>query len=391
MTADDLDPILQITGSLPSCGDPDLDRAAAFAVENMRRTMKRYEAGYGMTHNPPRDILVGRDTGWMAVGLDYVAPAFAAAALDTFRRKQFDNGRIPEVVVGTTGHAYDYDLNAADNTPLWAWGVWHHWSWHGDRYFPDFHAAFMPAMRRAGDHMIAEMERGDGLLRTIPSGDGNVFGIAGWRNIIEGRIQAGAVTEINSLSAFALEKIGEFTGDSRYSDAGQRLADNIRRELRRDDGLYLLKIDLDGMRDAQVTADMIFPVLFEIASEQDSAVILDRLSEPDFWSLAGIRTVPASDPAYDPAAGAGLLGGSWPNPTLWYAAACGQRGRREACLYALCTVAAPVLATEEHPWQGTKPGEFCEYFHGDNGRGLGMPLSPWVPPTFLWALMEGLL
>lgn len=35
--------------------------------------------------------------------------------------------------------------------------------------------------------------------------------------------------------------------------------------------------------------------------------------------------------------------------------------------------------------------EFPEYYHGETGVNLGMKLSPWVAPTFVWAVMEGLL
>jgi hypothetical protein len=37
------------------------------------------------------------------------------------------------------------------------------------------------------------------------------------------------------------------------------------------------------------------------------------------------------------------------------------------------------------------PGEFPERFHGAKSVSLGMPLSPWTPPTYMWLGIEGLL
>jgi hypothetical protein len=36
-------------------------------------------------------------------------------------------------------------------------------------------------------------------------------------------------------------------------------------------------------------------------------------------------------------------------------------------------------------------GEFPEYYDPNTGRNKGMRLSPWVAPTFIWAVLEGLL
>ena len=36
------------------------------------------------------------------------------------------------------------------------------------------------------------------------------------------------------------------------------------------------------------------------------------------------------------------------------------------------------------------PGEFPEWFDGENWQSLGMAMSPWMPPTYLWLGVEGL-
>ncbi|MDP6108180.1 MAG: hypothetical protein QGI33_07085, partial [Candidatus Brocadiia bacterium] len=37
----------------------------------------------------------------------------------------------------------------------------------------------------------------------------------------------------------------------------------------------------------------------------------------------------------------------------------------------------------------TVPGQFSEWFDGESLVNRGMRLSPWEPPRFLWAAIEG--
>jgi hypothetical protein len=37
------------------------------------------------------------------------------------------------------------------------------------------------------------------------------------------------------------------------------------------------------------------------------------------------------------------------------------------------------------------PGQFPERLHGENFQSRGMALSPWMPPTYLWLAMDGLV
>jgi hypothetical protein len=81
--------------------------------------------------------------------------------------------------------------------------------------------------------------------------------------------------------------------------------------------------------------------------------------------------------------------GVWPVLTLCYTAAIAAHDPGRA-LAAIETVADPVVRPQPAETD-VSPGEFAEYFHGDTGASLGMHLSPWVAPTFIWAVMEGLL
>jgi hypothetical protein len=59
-------------------------------------------------------------------------------------------------------------------------------------------------------------------------------------------------------------------------------------------------------------------------------------------------------------------------------------------LKALEMVAKPVVEPQDSELN-INQFEFPEYFHGETGVNLGMRLSPWVAPSVIWAVMEGLL
>lgn len=362
---------------------PLINEAFRAAKDNIARCMRYYSLGWGMSNSPHNStIVVGRDTGWMCIGADYVAPWFAPKALGVFRDRQKSNGQILEYVDLESGFENDYGLNIADNTPHYIWAVWKHWKQFNNS---EFRQDFLSSVIAAANHLVREI-RENGLLYGHPDGV-ETRGTTSWRNIIPGKVLAGEVTEICSLSAMALSFAAEFTGNSSYSESADRVRDAVNSELWNGD-FYLLN-RFEGIPDPQITGDGVFPVLCGIAPPERAAKILSRLSQPDFWNERGMHTVPDSDPGYHPNSGNGLIGGSWPNLTLWYAAAAARKNP-DAALRALEIVARPVV--ESQPSElNVHIGEFPEYYDGDTGVNLGMHLSPWVAPTFIWAVLEGLL
>jgi glycogen debranching enzyme len=334
--------------------------------------------------NAPHDyaIVVGRDTGWMGVGTDAVAPWFAPEALRAFRERQKPNGQILEWIDMETGQVDDYGLNASDNTPLYLWAVVHHWHQYGEA---GFRTAYLESARRAADHLIEETGP-DGLIVTRAAGTGP-RGTTSWRNIIDGYVLAGEVTEINALSAMALRMAGEFTGEAKYGKAGDRMADAVEDRLWTGECYRLTRTD--GKPNDQVTGDAVFPLICGVAGPAHARKVLERLGQGDFWTPRGMRTIPNSDPGYHPNRDWGLLGGSWPNLTLWYAAAVARQDP-DLALKALEIVARPVVEAQD-PAMNVNHTEFPEWFDGDSGVSRGMRLSPWVAPTFVWAVLEGLM
>lgn len=105
-----------------------------------------------------------------------------------------------------------------------------------------------------------------------------------------------------------------------FSEAGEALTAAINTHLiNPSPGFYYLNIDLDGNIHTDMTADEIYPVMFEVAPEEVAFRIITRLNLPDFWTPAGIRTISQMSPDYDPYRQWGLMGGVWPGVTWWYA------------------------------------------------------------------------
>jgi hypothetical protein len=155
-----------------------------------------------------------------------------------------------------------------------------------------------------------------------------------------------------------------------------------------ENGLYFLNIDAEGNPHTDVTGDEVFPVMFRACDEETGFRIIRRLNSPDFWTGAGIRTVSREDAQYDPSSHVGLLGGVWPGLTWWYAFA--------AARYHPEFMVRSLRASFEHyaanpRANNTVPGQFSEWFDGESLVNRGMRLSPWEPPRFLWAAVEGVL
>lgn len=359
-----------------------INKAFLYAKDNIARTMRWYSLGWGMSNAPHNyTIVVGRDTGWMSIGAGYVAPWFPQAALEAFRVRQKTNGQILEYIDLESGKTDDYGLNVSDNTPLYIWAVCHAWEQFQDRNFRD---VYLPSVKAAAENLIAEVGP-RGLICSVPAGV-ETRGISSWRNIIPGAIIAGEVTEINAEAVFALRLAARFCEDNRYANAADEIESAINRHLWNEEN-YLLT-HFKGQDNPQITGDSIFPILFTAAPAERAHKVLTRLQQADFWTRRGLRTIPNSDPNYHPNRGYGLVGGSWPNLTLWYAAAIAPHNPDRA-LAALEAVAQPVVAADAQ--FNTHETEFAEWFDGDTGVNLGMNLSPWVAPTFIWAVVEGLL
>jgi glycogen debranching enzyme len=383
--------------------DPIINQGVLWAKVNMLRVMAHYPTGPAFTNDPSRSsAVVGRDAAWFVYGCDHLLPEFSRHLLDAFAERQQQSGMILECYHAVTNEETDNGLNINDDTPLFILAFNHHYrETKDDAYLRSMY----PAVRRAAyyimsqrdtelDEIAADQKRG---LVVCTARGTEVEGICGWRNIIPNYTLNGAVTEVNAECAAALRAaahLGEEAGTPEgrrdaevFREAAEALTGAINAHLLNPEtGLYYLNIDLDGNHHTDVTSDELFPVIFRVAPDEVSYRIISRLNSPDFWTPAGIRTVSRDSPDYDPYGQWGLMGGVWPGVTWWYAFAA-KAFHPEFMVRALRSSFEHYARDPKK--NNTVPGQFSEWIDGESLVNRGMRLSPWEPPRFLWAAVEG--
>ena len=367
---------------------PEISRGVAWAKANMLRIVKEYPIGWGSTNSPPSDILVSRDTSWFVHGFDYFWPEFSRDALEVFNRAVNESGLMVEYVRGVSGYKTDYDLNINDDTPLHLIAMLHHYNATLD---DEWVRSRIDLVIKLTDYMLSQRDE-HGLVSCRAKGV-DMYGISSWRNIIPYYTLDGAVTEINAESVYALEAaamlcavVGDRDHWQTYGSQAQQMRAAMMEYLYNDDtGAFVLNYDQDGNYQDNFTADEVFPVLFGIADAPRRRAILERLQEADFVTPVGLRTISTADAWYFPSYGFGLLGGVWPDLTLWCAVALARNGMTDEAVNFL---RATYAAMEGGSSRNTVPGEFAEWFDGGSLANRGMYLSPWTGAKYLWAVAE---
>jgi len=374
-----------------------VNRGLAWSKINMARQRVRYPCGWGFTNDPPQDVMVVRDAAWFILGSDYLMPDFSLGMLELMAHSAVEpTGKMTEYVLccEVPPYRYDYGLNVNDDTPLFIISVWHHLATTGNE---EFIRSLYPLARDAAAYLLSQRLGEQGLIYCT-SDEANLWGIAGWRNIIPGYQQNGAVTEINAeaYAAFSLLSqmagmLGDVVEQRKWAAEAEQLRERINRWLISPrTGLYLVNIDTSGQAHEQLTGDMVFPLMFGVADEEMTRRTLLALYDPEFWTPFGVRTVGKNQPGYDPEYGMRLTGGIWPNLTAWVAYASRKLYPEKLVegmenIYRLSEVPIP------RQYRNVVPGQFPECLHGENFESRGMSLSPWMPATYLWLGLEGLL
>lgn len=368
----------------------EINRGALWAKVNMLRSEIRPPTGWAFTNDPTRSSnAVTRDTSWFAFGADYITPEFMRAALRALVERQEERGMFVEYYDMLTGETADDDLNINDDTPLLIHGIWHHYCLTGDR---EFLREVYPALAKAARYILSQRNE-QGLVWCTSRAVGPK-GIIGWRNAMQDYRLSGATTELNSECYGALRRMAQMAAilgrpdDQRtFEQEAEALKQAINEHLfNPNNGLYYLNIDVDGRPRSDVTSDLVFPVIFGVASEETAAHIVRRLSGVDFWTESGIRVVPRDAANYSPDHESGLMGGVWVGVSYWFAFAAAHFSS-EFMEHALH---AGFQNYSRNPRQNnTVPGQFSEWLHGETLVNRGMMLSPWFPPRYLWAALEG--
>jgi glycogen debranching enzyme len=367
---------------------PVVNRGVVWAKCNMLRVIKEYPQGWGSTNSPPSDILVSRDTSWFVHGFDYFLPQFGRDAIELFNRFIEPSGQVVEYVRGVSGFSTSYELNINDDTPLHLIAILHHYNATLDHAWVE---KLLPLIVKIADYLLSQRDN-NGLVYCNAKGV-DMHGITSWRNIIPFYTLDGAVTEINAEAVFALEAAAMLcavAGDTEhwhtYSQEAQAMRERMMTHLyNADTGAFVLNYDKDGNYQDNLTADEVFPVLFNIAAPAERRRILERLSESDFVTPVGLRTISIADSWYFPSHGFGLLGGIWPDLTLWFAVALARNGYPERATHWLEAIYASM---EGGVSRNTVPGQFAEWFDGGSMTNRGMYMSPWTSAKYLWAVAE---
>lgn len=370
------------------CPSPVISRGVVWAKANMLRIVKEYPNGWGSTNSPPSDILVSRDTSWFVHGFDYFLPKFSRDAIEVFNKFVDESGEMIEYVRGVSGFKTSYDLNINDDTPLHIISMLHHYNATLDDAWV---REWWPLVCKIADYMLTQRD-GNGLL-FCKAGGVDMFGISSWRNIIPYYTLDGAVTEINAEGVFALEAaamLAAVVGDNarweQYSKEAQALRQAMMQYLfNNDTGAFVLNYDQEQNYQDNFTADEVFPVLFNVADAEQRRKIVERLCEADFVTPVGLRTISTADSWYFPSHGFGLLGGVWPDLTLWFVMCLARNGKTEESIRWLEAIYDTMEAGAA---RNTVPGEFGEWFDGGSLTNRGMYLSPWTGAKYLWAIAE---
>jgi len=368
--------------------DPAVNRGVLWAKANMLRVQLKAPTGWCFVNDPMRsNNSVGRDTAWFGYGADYLTPEFAREALLAYVHHQEPSGLIIEYYDIRTGKTEDYGLNINDNTPLIILALWHHYTATGD---DDFLREVYPCAAKAARYILSQ-RNDQGLVWCTSTGVSD-WGIIGWRNVIKDYRLSGASTEVNSECVAALKTAAHMARvldrhdeSTVFAEEAEALKTAINTHLYNPaNGLYYLNIDVDGNARSDVTSDLVFPVIFDVATEETAARIVSRLSSHDFWTAGGIRDAPNYSPGPEPAYG--LMGGVWVGVTFWYAFA----AARFSPSHMAQTLGESFHNYSRDPRQNnTVPGQFSEWLHGETLTNQGMMLSPWFPPRYLWAAIEG--
>ncbi|HZW53425.1 MAG TPA: hypothetical protein VFF00_05275 [Candidatus Elarobacter sp.] len=367
---------------------PQINRGVAWAKTNMLRVVKEYPQGWGSTNSPPSDILVSRDTSWFVHGYDYFLPQFSRDAIELFNRNLEPSGQVVEYVRGVNGFKTSYELNVNDDTPLHIIAILHHYNATLD---DEWLRGVFPLVVKIADYMLTQRDA-NGLIFCQAAGV-DMFGITSWRNIIPYYTLDGAVTEINAEAYYALEaaaRLAAVLDDGAAFEKFSREASALRAAIlanlfNADTCAFVLNYDKDGNYQDNFTADEVFPVLFEVAEPNVRKAILRRLGEPDFTTAVGLRTISTADSWYFPSHGFGLLGGVWPDLTLWFAVALARNGAPDKAAHWLEAIYATMEAGAP---RNTVPGQYGEWFDGGSLTNRGMYLSPWTGAKYLWAVAE---
>ena len=279
--------------------DAVINRGFDWAKVNQLRVQNEYKWGSGFTNNPPGDVVVSRDSAWYLVGSSYYAQAWSRLVLDFWLNRGLDlSGKYTEYLTASRDPMLrdDYGLNINDDTPLMLIAAHQYYSLSGDRGFLNF---AYPSLLRSANYILTQRRVGQNNRHGLvwcDSTETSVRGLCTWRNVISGYNLAGGVTEVNAecyqallLTAELAKEMGDEPNRARLDAEAKDLRETIEKYLRSSDPsnpFYYLTINPAGKPVADVTADLLFPVLYGVSDASTGRAIMQELFSDHFWAAS---------------------------------------------------------------------------------------------------------
>ncbi len=266
-----------------------------------------------------------------------------------------------------TGHVPNTEWDLLTETPpLFAWAAWQVYESTEDRawlesVFPaleSHYAYFLKAFDRDHDHLFNGGFMGmDNIPR--PSGsDVEQADASGWMALFAGNMR--------DLST----ELGKADRADYYSEQYTAIADAINGQLWDEATGFYYDRNAKGLL-LEKSYNGLIPFIAGVASPIQSAQIMVTLKDPDqFWSDYGIRSLPVSDPIYEPGySESGWKNSNWRGP-VWLPI-------NYLLVQRIAQVDAGVsdllrenlINNVELNWQ--QSGRFYEYYDSATGQGIG--------------------
>ncbi|MDG6955347.1 MAG: hypothetical protein JRN70_02155 [Nitrososphaerota archaeon] len=344
-----------------SCSDLSVSEAASWALEALRAA-------------PWADDLLDRYESLRA--LHYFEPKLASAVISEARSLARRDGSLP--------HSLDRSRPGVLESAVFLQAASYSLLLGQDRRAS---RSSYPFLRKLAAFLMADSK--DAAVTTDPALP------QGWRRRLGRGYPTNELTEVSLAAAGALEGVSLVAratskpGDAaKFLERSKLIADRVRRRLLDERGFISLCRDSSGRLRSDETADMAvaaYRQAFMGSAEQAAA---HRLTERDFDTPYGPRTVPTSNVMYfNGSYGDGQLGGVWTRATLAHALLCYRTGLAGVGGLAVAKVARTVV--DDSLKLGAPPGFFPSWVDADTKEAHGEGPDPVAAARFLQCLVEG--
>jgi hypothetical protein len=234
---------------------------------------------------------------------------------------------------------------------------------------------WFPLVKKTGEG-LASLLQGGLVQASTESPDG-------WRRRLGAGFPTGSTSEVNLLVVRALRDAstvaylaGKGTESAKFREQSERVLNAINEKLRDpESGALSLNLDPRGVIHRETTIDQAVGLSYFTLDQNLSSAVVHRLTEKDFDTGYGPRTVPISNNLYySPSYGEGQLGGYWTRAALSHSLLAFQNGYPSIGSAQLEKIARLVHLDAER--LGGMPGEFPYWIDTERRQVAGLGSDP---------------